>query len=207
MTQRRHRLSIWIRETRDLASWLRSDTPPRDRKTRQEDGMTARKIWIVLAGALWLCLLGVIASVAVERRRVDHQRTVAHLDPADDTSARLPGPMVWPWEAPVRAVNEALARGDRAAAEWAWRDAWGAALGARRWEGMAAVGVLALRMGELSRAREAFLIALFRARDQRSVSGVLRAEEAFEALGDRMVARQCLFIADTMRGMDEVVRR
>ena len=169
--------------------------------------MTARKIWIVLAGALWLCLLGVIASVAVERRRVDHQRTVAHLDPADDASARLPGPMVWPWEAPVRVVNEALARGDRAAAEWAWRDAWGAALGARRWEGMAAVGALALRMGELSRAREAFLIALFRARDQRSVSGVLRAEEAFEALGDRMVARQCLFIADTMRGMDEVVRR
>ena len=107
----------------------------------------------------------------------------------------------------MRAVNEALARGDRAAAEWAWRDAWGAALGARRWEGMAAVGALALRMGELSRAREAFLIALFRARDQRSVSGVLRAEEAFEALGDRMVARQCLFIADTMRGMDEVVRR
>src|SRR5438128_3265455 len=170
--------------------------------------MTARKIWIVLAGALWLCVLGVIASVAVERLRVDHKRLAgAHLEDGDDIGAQVAVSAEWPWEAPVRMVSEALARGDRAAAEWAWRDAWGAALGARRWEGMAAVGALALRMGELSRAREAFLIALFRARDQRSVSGVLRAEEAFEALGDRMVARQCLFIADTMRGLNDVVRR
>jgi len=99
--------------------------------------MTARKIWVVLAGALWLCLLGVIASVAVERLRVDHKRTAAHVEEADNVGAQAAVGVEWPWEAPVRVVSEALARGDRASAEWAWRDAWGAALGARRWEGMA----------------------------------------------------------------------
>jgi len=125
---------------------------------------------------------------------------------ADNVGAQAAVGVVWPWEAPVRVVSEALARGDRASAEWAWRDAWGAALGARRWEGMAAVGVLAMRMGESPRAREAFLAALFRARAQRSFAGVLKAEEAFETLGDGMVARQCLFIAGTMPGIGDVER-
>src|SRR3989441_7968920 len=154
--------------------------------------MTARKIWVVLAGALWLCLLGVIASVAVERLRVDQKRTAAHLEEADNVIAQASAGVVWPWEAPVRVVSEALARGDRASAEWAWRDAWGAALGARRWEGMAAVGGLALQMGESPRAREAYLVALFPARDQRSFTRVLRAQEAFETPGDPPVAVHCL---------------
>jgi len=167
--------------------------------------MTARKIWIVLAGALWLCLLGVIASVAVERLRVDHKRLAgAHLEDGDDIGAQVAVSAEWPWEAPVRLVSEALARGDRASAEWAWRNAWGAALGARRWEGMAAVGGLALQMGESPRAREAYLVALFRARDQRSFTGVLRAQEAFETLGDRSVALQCLHIAGSMPGIGAV---
>jgi len=122
----------------------------------------------------------------------------AHVDEAAATE--------WPWEAPARAVNEALARGDRTLAEWAWRDAWGAALGARRWEGMAAVGNLALHMGEAPRAREAFLVALFRARAQQSFTGVLKAEEAFEALGDRMVALQCLQVADDLPGIGDQER-
>jgi hypothetical protein len=168
--------------------------------------MTARKIWIVLAGALWLCLLGVIASVAVERLRVDHHRTAAHFDETGGVGTQLAVRAEWPWEAPVRVVSEALARGDRASAEWAWRNAWGAALGARRWEGMAAVGALAVRMGESPRAREAFLVALFRARDQRSFTGVLKAEEAFETLGDRMVALQCLHVASAMPGIGDLER-
>src|SRR5262249_32789477 len=75
----------------------------------------------------------------------------------------------WPWEAPVRVVSEALARGDRTLAEGAWRDAWGAALGARRWEGMAAAGALAPRMGGASRAPEAGLVAPVHAPAQRCV--------------------------------------
>jgi len=35
---------------------------------------------------------------------------------------------------------------------------------------------------------------------------VLKAEEAFETLGDGMVARQCLFIAGTMPGIGDVER-
>src|SRR3989442_5005904 len=115
-----------------MASALRSaHAAPRCRKARQEDGMTARKIWIVLAGALWLCLLGVIGSVAVERLRVDHKRTVAHLEEADNVSAQVAAGVVWALEAPVRVASEALARGRRASAEWAWRGGLGAALRGR----------------------------------------------------------------------------
>src|SRR5256712_5962303 len=154
-----------------MASALRSaHAAPRCRKARQEDGMTARKIWVVLAGALWLCLLGVIASVAVERLRVDHKRLAgAHLEDGDDIGAQVAVSAEWPWEAPVRLVSEALARGDRASAEWAWRNAWGAALGARRWEGMAAVGGLALPLGEAPRAPAAFPGARVPRRDPRPV--------------------------------------
>src|SRR5262249_58764293 len=129
--------------------------------------MTARKIWIVLAGALWLCLLGVIASVAVERLRVDHKRLAgAHLEDGDDIGAQVAVSAEWPWEAPVRLVSEALARGDRASAEWAWRNAWGAALGARRWEGMAAVGGIAAPRGGMAPARGAYPAPVVPARPQ-----------------------------------------
>jgi hypothetical protein len=47
-------------------------------------------------------------------------------------------------------------------------------------------------------ARQAYLDALFCARDRRSVDGVLRAAEAFAALGDRDVVVQSLRIADVL---------
>src|SRR5207245_2321951 len=113
----------------------------------------------------------------------------------DDIGAQVAVSAEWPWEAPVRLVSEALARGDRASAEWAWRNAWGAALGARRWEGMAAVGGLALQMGESPRARGAYLGARFRGRGgsvsrraaRRPASG--RAREASRAAGTRTAPR------------------
>ncbi len=67
---------------------------------RQEDGMTVRKMLIVLAGALWLCLLGVIASVAVERLSVEHKRAVAHLGEAGDVSALVAAPGECPGRPP-----------------------------------------------------------------------------------------------------------
>src|SRR3989442_8147758 len=110
-----------------MASALRSaHAAPRCRKARQEDGMTARKIWVVLAGALWLCLLGVIASVAVERLRVGHKRTAAHVEEADKVGAQAAGGGEWAWEGPGRGVREALARGGRASAGGAGRQARGA---------------------------------------------------------------------------------
>ena len=109
-----------------------------------------------------------------------------------------------PWTVHLRQVDEALAKRDVGAAERAWRDAYAAALGSRRWEGMLEVGDVARRIGEVTgdratadaRARRAYLPALFQARQQKSLDGVLRAAEAFSSLGDRQVVARCLRIAE-----------
>jgi len=49
-----------------------------------------------------------------------------------------------------------------------------------------------------SRARESYWTALFRARRQGSLSGVLDAAEAFGALGDRVMVEQCIRIAERL---------
>lgn len=106
----------------------------------------------------------------------------------------------------VQRVDDALAKGDLTAAERAWQDAYTAALGSRRWEGMLEAGDAARRIGEASgsgkaadaRARQAYLTALWRARRAGSLDGVLRAAEAFSALGDREVVAQCLRIAERL---------
>ena len=108
-----------------------------------------------------------------------------------------------PWIAPLRAVDEALDRHGVAAAERAWREAYGQAQASRRWEGWIAVGDASLRIGRVdgqrsvaeSRARAAYLAALFRARQQQTVDGVLRTAHAFADLGDREVVAQCLVVA------------
>lgn len=109
-----------------------------------------------------------------------------------------------PWAGHLREVDEALATRNVSAAELAWHKAYVAALGARGWMGMVEVGDAYLRIGEVAKgrkvaqakAREAYLSALFRARSERSVEGVLRTAEAFSALGDREVVEQCLRIAE-----------
>lgn len=117
-------------------------------------------------------------------------------DRSDDTN----------WIAQLQRMDEALARGDVSAAARARHDAYSAALRSRRWDGMAAVGDASVRLAQLpgeraamlSEARRAYLSALFRARHQRSLDGVLRVAEAFAALGDREAARQALVMAGTM---------
>ncbi len=111
-----------------------------------------------------------------------------------------------PWVAHVQRMNEALARGDVGAAVRAQHEAYSAALGSRGWEGMAAVGDASVGPAELSGARaamvpgarRAYLVALFHARRQRSIEGVLYVAEAFAALGDRDAARQALVTASAM---------
>jgi hypothetical protein len=108
-----------------------------------------------------------------------------------------------PWIAPVRAIDEALVRHGVAAAERAWREAYGQAQASRRWEAFIAVGDASLRIGEVAqqrpaaeaRARAAYLAALFRARQQQTVEGVLRTAQAFADLGDREVVERCLEVA------------
>lgn len=100
-------------------------------------------------------------------------------------------------------VDQALAARDVAGALRAWRRANVVATGSRRWEAVLAVGDAYLRIGDAAdirrafagRAREVYLTALFLAREERSVEGVLRAAEAFAALGDRDVADHSLSVA------------
>lgn len=109
-----------------------------------------------------------------------------------------------PWAGDLEAVRDALARGDVSAAERAWFKAYVEARQSRRWEGLVQVADAYLRIGELSgsrpaaraKAREIYLAALFRARQQDALNGVLEATEAFAALGDREVAEHGLRIAE-----------
>jgi hypothetical protein len=111
-----------------------------------------------------------------------------------------------PWTPHVRALDEALGAPDLIAAVGAWYRVHAAALGSRGWEGLLVTGQAALRMAEMpsvsrtfaTKARQAYLTALFRARDQRSMDGVLRAAWAFADLGDREVVEGALRIADQL---------
>ncbi len=142
---------------------------------------------IVVAVTLLFILLAVLEAMA------------SHRNPGDGNSAT-------PWVAHVRQVDEALATHDLGAADRAWYDAYSAALFSRRWEGMIAVGDAGRRIGEVSgvrqaaavRARWMYRAALFRARHQGSLDGVLRAAEGFSVLGDREVVAQCLKIAERL---------
>lgn len=122
------------------------------------------------------------------------------------------GPHVW--TAPLDQAEAALERGDAAAAMSAWREAQGAALRSGRWEGMIAVGDAARRLAEagrdradgLARARQAYLTALFRARRERSLDGLLSAAIAFGELGDRDVLAHALRMAEQQAGRDPLSR-
>ena len=106
----------------------------------------------------------------------------------------------------IRAMEDALARGDVYGAMSARDQAYLSALASRRWDAMADVGDAALKIGQTAglnrvmvpEARRAYRSALFRARQQSSLDGVLRATEAFVALGDLDGARQGLMIANEL---------
>lgn len=107
------------------------------------------------------------------------------------------------WQARLHEVDEAMARGDLVTAERQWREAYAAALKSRHWQGMVAAGdtyrALGARAGfrttSIAKARQAYLAALFRARAEGSVEGVLRSAERFAELGDRDVVEQCIRVA------------
>ena len=109
-----------------------------------------------------------------------------------------------PWVAPIRTVDQSLAAGHLGAATRALHAAYREALSSRRWEGMIAYGDAALRVGDASgprqpwieKARQAYLMALFRARTDGSVDGVLRAAQAFQNIGDSEIVALALRIAD-----------
>ncbi len=124
-------------------------------------------------------------------------------DVAPSQAGSMERPREAAWTAHVRAVDDALVSGNIGAAERAAHEAYLVALASWRWDGLVDVAGAYLRIGQLSglrqpaeaKARNLYLTALFRARQQDSLDGVLRAAEAFAALGDRDVAERCLRIA------------
>lgn len=111
-----------------------------------------------------------------------------------------------PWAIHIHLMDDALKTGNVGAALRTWHDAYASALGSRQWQGMLDVGDAYLRIGEVAgtrraaeaTARQAYLIALFRARQQGTIDGALRAAEAFAALGDRDAVEQCLRVAEQL---------
>lgn len=142
---------------------------------------------IVIAAAILFILLAVVEAMA------------GQLTPPASASAAA-------WMIHIGHIEDALAKRDLGGTERHWRDAYAGALASRRWEGMIEVGDTARRIGEVTgnratadaRARRTYLAALLRAREQKSLDGVLRAAEAFSALGDREVVAQCLRIAERL---------
>jgi DNA-binding GntR family transcriptional regulator len=88
----------------------------------------------VLVGTLGAVLLFGAALASFAPRR------------ADDPGSRA-------WTAPLHRMDEALAAGDIRLAERAWHDAYGQALGSRRWEGMVEAGDAAPRIRAVAKAQ------------------------------------------------------
>lgn len=103
-------------------------------------------------------------------------------------------------------VDRARAALEPTAAREAWRAAHIAALRARTWECLVAAGDAASRMASrpwpdrpaIAWARELYLGALFRARAERSLHGVLQVAEAFAVIGDRSIVDECLRVAERL---------
>src|SRR5262244_1363208 len=123
-----------------------------------------------------------------------------------------------PWTAQIQAMDQAVAEDAPGESVRAWRQAYSAALSHPGWLGLLAVAAASLRLGvfpglargAVARARETYWIAFFRARQQRSLNGVLHAAEAFGRLGDRSTVEQCMRVAEglaTLSGDAEELER
>ena len=145
-------------------------------------------ISLVLAAATLLAVFEVTAERGGERA------------PKHDTS----------WVSSLHKMDQALARGDLPAAAAARREAYRAAIARGTWEGFLAAGNAVVRLGDATQSRGAaepdarrlYLAALFRARSQYSLDGVLQATEAFARLGDRELVAQGLAIAVELAGSE-----
>jgi hypothetical protein len=154
-----------------------------------------------MSRARWTVLgLGLVAVLGLIVATTGEPRSAALTGPARALTAGEE------WTALLASVDHAIDGGDIGRAVRAWRDAYGAALGTRRWEPMYEVGRASLRIGRSAgpskgydeKARQCYLTALFRARQQRSAEGALLVAEGFADLGDVEVAARAIYIAETL---------
>ena len=108
-------------------------------------------------------------------------------------------------------MDEAISARDLTRAGREWRDAFALALASRRWEAMVDMGDAAVKIAGVdgdaggsrsdfrAQARQAYLRALFQARNQRAYAGIERVATAFAALGDTDVASRARALAATPR--------
>jgi len=116
-----------------------------------------------------------------------------------------------PWTGHIQAMDHALAERDPGDSVRAWRQAYSAALSHPGWLGLLVVATASLRLATFpglarsadERARDTYWLVFFRARQQRSVDGVLHAADAFAKLGDRKTAEQCLRVAEVLAATRE----
>jgi hypothetical protein len=115
-----------------------------------------------------------------------------------------------PWAPAIEQVDSALTRKAYRAALRTANDAYTLALETLRWHGMVSAGDVYRRIGEATglrrsletKAREAYQKAFFRARQQASVDGVLRATEGDAALGDAQMVGFGLRVAERLAAGD-----
>jgi hypothetical protein len=187
----------------------------------EEIAMTPKRHVLVVAGLLGLCAIAIgtgtyggrliapnpeHAALSGARAGVhgelERRETLAPAGRSQDDGV---------WTAHLRVVDTQLAGGHVDVAVRVWQDAYGAALESRSWESMIAVGDAFMRIGHAAgtpggarmNARDAYVIALIRARRNRSVEGALRSAEAFRELGDRALVEQCLHIAAQLATGDD----
>ena len=162
--------------------------------------MTSRQM-VVLGGLVTFCLLG-LAEILAQREDATRASSMAL-----EQDVRMPAaPPEVRAATGLEAVDQALRSENLTAAERAWRNAHDLAAMGREWRPLADIGDAALRIGDaagqrapyVSRAREAYLAALVRARADRSREGVTRIRHAFRVLGDHDLAQQCAIIADSL---------
>ena len=107
------------------------------------------------------------------------------------------------WQTHLQRLEDALTRNDLPGAELRWSEAYAAALRSRHWEGLVAAGDAYRRLGARAgfleiaeaKARQTYFAALFRARSEMSLEGVLQAARGFVELGDAVAVQQCLQVA------------
>ena len=159
-------------------------------------GLTGRVIWRSLTAALVVGAAVIVWALPHERRAVE--------PPAELPVSGGQTPSASSTAERITAIGEAVHRGDLATARATWDDAYRSLRRTLDWQGMAALGDAALEAASAfgarqpwdADARRAYLGALFRARAEASLDGVLRATDAFATLGDRDIAEEGLRTAE-----------